>query len=258
MKNVLQVVPLEGCVNFRDLGGYMTKNGERVKSGMLFRSGNLSELTEADRSLLQQMGIQKILDLRGFDEIEKFPDPKINDCTWHHTPLFADGSELAQVDSDSSFADILRRTKPGELLLKKNQDMVTYKTSFQQIFQLLLDTPDSPTLFHCMAGKDRTGAIAALILAVLGVPRETIVEDYLYTNEVVDQLNAHFDRIGYNDLPNVEQAVIDALMEARKEYIDAFLDGIEITFGGIENYSKEVLNLSTEEITLLKQHLLEK
>ncbi|MET3699582.1 protein tyrosine phosphatase [Bacillus oleivorans] len=257
MKSVLREIKLEGGFNFRDLGGYQTKEGRTVRSGMLFRSGNLSRLTESDREIVKQLGIKKICDLRGMDEVERFPDPIIDDITWHHTPILSEEKMLGQVGDDTDFADQLRKTKPGELLMNLNQHMVTYKSAFRKVFQVLLTEPNHPLLFHCMAGKDRTGAVAALILRILGVPREKILEDYLYTNETLEQMAVNFTEIGYNDLPNIDQDVLDALFEARTEYINAFLDEIDAKYGNIDLYAKEFLGLSENDIKVLKSHLLE-
>ncbi|MBM6616874.1 tyrosine-protein phosphatase [Bacillus suaedaesalsae] len=257
MTIILREIKLEGSFNFRDLGGYITENGSRLKRGMLYRSGNLSRLTESDLHIVSQLGINRICDLRGLDEIEKFPDPVLDGVTWHHTPILSDEQMLGQVGEHREFADLLRNTKPGELLINLNQHMVGFKQAFQKVFEVLLAEPKKPLLFHCMAGKDRTGAVAALILSILGVPRETILEDYLYTNETLEQLSANFQEIGYNNLPNIEQDVLDALFEARAEYIHTFLDELLAKYESIERYAKEFLGLSDEDIRVLKDSLLE-
>ena len=257
LKSVLREIKLEGGFNFRDLGGYQTEDCRQVKSGMLFRSGNLSRLTESDREIVKQLGIKKICDLRGMDEVERFPDPIFEDTTWHHTPILSEEKMLGQVGDDPDFANQLKNTKPGELLIHLNQHMVSYKMAFQNVFKVLLTKPNQPLLFHCMAGKDRTGAVAAIILSILGVSREHILEDYLYTNQTLEKMAENFTEIGYNNLPNIDQAVLNALFEAREEYINALLDELDAKYGSIDIYTKVVLNLSKSEIELLKSHLLE-
>ncbi|MGY3715931.1 tyrosine-protein phosphatase [Sutcliffiella cohnii] len=256
-KTVINNLNVAGTINLRDLGGVQTKDGQMVKKGMLYRSGNLSRLTEAGEATLKELGIKKICDLRGIDETNKYPDPMMDGVAWFHTPLLAEEAALGNAGDHSSFVQELRNSKPGELLISLNKKMVHYKSSFQQVFKVLLTEPEKPFLFHCMAGKDRTGAIAALILSILGVSRESILQDYLFTNDASGDINTHFDEIGYNDLPNVDVAVLDALFEARVEYITTFLDEIDKHYGSIDNYTKEVLELSDEEIVLLKENLLQ-
>jgi protein-tyrosine phosphatase len=253
----LRVIELEGSFNFRDLGGYPTNEGKKVKKGMLYRSGNLSRLTEADKLIVTQLGIKKICDLRGHDEVALFPDPVLEDAKWHHTPILSDERMMGQVGDQADFADELRKTKPGELLLTLNKNVVSFKSALQKLFEVLLEEPDQPLLFHCMAGKDRTGAVAAIILNMVGVPRELIEEDYLFTNQTLEQMSEHFDAIGYNHLPNIDQEVLDALFEARKEYIHALFDELDAKYGSIELYAKELLGLTSEDIDILKEHLLE-
>ncbi|MCT2536012.1 tyrosine-protein phosphatase [Aquibacillus koreensis] len=257
MNHTLREINLEGTFNFRDLGGYLTEDGRRVKAGVLFRSGNLSAMTEDDLKKVAGLGIKKICDLRGVDEIEKFPDPVLDGASWYHTPILSDQQILGQVGEHQDFADVLRATKPGELLLNLNKNVVTFKQALQNVLNVLLTEPHEPLLFHCMAGKDRTGAVAALFLRMLGVPRETILEDYLYTNETLDKMNAHFTAIGYNNLPNIEQEVLDALFEARAEYIEAFLDEIESNYDSIDVYLTEVLELTKADLEKIREHLLE-
>jgi protein-tyrosine phosphatase len=257
MKHTLSEIKLDGSFNFRDIGGYQTEDGRSIKRGILYRSGNLSRLTEKDMEIVNQLGIKRICDLRGLDEIEKFPDPMLDGVIWHHTPILSDEVMLGQIGDHSDFAEKLRNTKPGEMLLNLNQNMVSFKQAFQNVFKVLLKEPDKPLLFHCMAGKDRTGAVAALILRLLGVPRHIIVEDYLYTNETLEQMAVNFEEIGYNNLQDIHQDVLVALFEARAEYINVFLDKIEAKYDNIEFYLTEALGLSGEDISVLKHHLLE-
>jgi protein-tyrosine phosphatase len=257
MNNILREIQLEGSFNFRDLGGYETVDGRNVKRGMLFRSGNLSRVTEKDIEMINQLGIGKICDLRGLDEIEKFPDPILDGAIWSHTPLVSDEKMVRQVGDLADFEHALINSKPGELLISLNQAMVTYKNAFQNVFKILLTEPHTPMLFHCMAGKDRTGTVAALILSVLGVPRPLIEEDYLYTNNTLEQMKANFADIGFNDLPHIDKEVLDAMFEARAEYIHAFFNELENKYGSIDSYFKDVIGLTDDEINLLKSHLLE-
>ncbi len=148
-------------------------------------------------------------------------------------------------------------SNPGEMLIKLNRKITAYTSTFRRVFEILLSEPQAPLLFHCMAGKDRTGAVAALILSVLGVPREIITDDYLYTNNTLGQMKAHFQELGFGVPLQFDPSILDAMFEARVEYINAFFDELENQFGSVDSYIKESIGLTTEDIHILKSHLLE-
>lgn len=249
-----RIIELEGSFNFRDMGGYPTIDGYHVKWGMLYRSGNLSGMTKADLEIVNQLGIKKICDLRAKDEINKYPDPILNGAAWNHVPVIQDEVKIKHV------GDLVSPYENGDLgglLISLNREMVTYTETFQKVFKLLLDEPQNPFLFHCMAGKDRTGVVAALILSVLGVSRDIILEDYLFTNHSLEKIKANLLTSESHNLQQINQEVFDALLEARVEYINAFFDKLESTYLSIDSYIKEKISLTNADIALLKKHLLE-
>lgn len=255
MDRVNREIILEGSFNFRDLGGYQTPEGYSVKRGQLFRSGNLSKLTEKDMELIVRLGIKNICDLRREDEIGRYPDPIFTDTRWNHIPVNPDRNVVSQVGDLGESSPNLN--EPGELLIYLNRKMVSYSGTFRKVFEILLEEPQAPMLFHCMAGKDRTGAVATLILSALGVSRDVIEEDYLYTNSTLDRMKAHFAGLeSYNRKP-VDQAVLDAMFEARLEYLHAFYDEVEKGYGSMDSYLKEAIGLTDRNISKLKAYLLE-
>ncbi len=257
MEQVLREVHLEGTFNFRELGGYPTSDGRRVKSGILFRSGNLSRLTEQDFVTISKLGIKNICDLRDDDEVGNHPDPVIEGATWNHISLVNDEKAVRQVGDLSQFESKLMNSKPGEMLTNLNRDLVANTTAFEKIFRVLLDEPGKPMLFHCMAGKDRTGAVAALLLSVIGVARDVIEEDYLYTNNTLEAMQEDFNAIGYTMPDFIDKEVVQAMYEARVEYINAFFDEIEREYGSVESYVLNGIGLEKEDITKLRSYLLD-
>ncbi|WP_052345855.1 tyrosine-protein phosphatase [Paucisalibacillus sp. EB02] len=257
MEKVLREVHLEGCFNFRELGGYKTSDGRSVKSGILFRSGNLSRLTELDIATIGKLGIKNICDLRDDDEIGKHPDPVLKGAMWNHIPMINDEKAVRQVGDLSHFESKLINSKPGEMLVNLNQDLVANTTAFAKIFRVLLNEPGKPMLFHCMAGKDRTGAVAALLLSTIGVPLDIIEEDYLYTNNTLDAMQEGFNAIGYTMPDYIDKEVVQAMYEARVEYIRAFFNEIERVYGSVESYLLNGIGLEKEDINLLRSHLLD-
>lgn len=258
LEQAIKDILLEGSFNFRDVGGMITEDGRHVKKGKLFRSGNLSLLTAAGIEVLQGLEIKHICDLRDQDEITNHPDPEINGIKWIHIPLMNDEAAVRQAGDIIKFEDKLINSKPGEMLLNMNRAMVGKTAAFEKIFRILLDEPDKALLFHCMAGKDRTGAVAALLLSALGVSRQLIEEDYLYTNNALEIMEKSFEKIGYAFPEHIDRDVVIAMYEARVAYIRAFFDEIEEKYGNVENYLINGVGLEKEEIHQLRNSLLEK
>lgn len=182
-----RVIKLKGSQNTRDIGGYATENGRRISWGKVFRSDNLSRLRPEDFQRLESLGLKTVIDLRTQREVEKAPTvwqgdkpPKI----FHYAIGKSDGEWVREQ------SQLIRkgRFKPSDTLnlyVKAYQLLPTVgQESYQDLLELLLDKSNWPLLIHCTAGKDRTGVAVALIFEVLGVDRNTIMEDYLLTNEV--------------------------------------------------------------------------
>ncbi len=176
-------VSLDGCFNFRDLGGYQTRDGRRMRPGRVFRSDGLQELTPSDLDLLcGEMGLGTVIDLRSDEEVSEVGCGRIAErATIHHVPLF-------QSTRSGAAADAVRSQLPADmgglyfLMLTAAQDPIV------QVVKLLA-AAESPAVFHCAAGKDRTGVISALLLSLLGVPEDTIVADYAFSRRNIDQIN---------------------------------------------------------------------
>ncbi len=174
-----RIVPLEGAFNFRDLGGYATADGRVVRTRTLFRSGGLSKLTAPDLELLGSFGLRTVLDLRSHAEVEAGAFPvhahaidfrhlSIMDQTWDPAVALAAGvttTSFLHGAYTSMLADGTDR--------------------FAAAFDLLAAPGAFPAVFHCAAGKDRTGLLAMLLLGALGVDTETLVADYVLTQEVM-------------------------------------------------------------------------
>ncbi len=176
-----RTIALEGASNVRDLGGYRTKDGARVKFGRVFRSARLSDLTESDAALLRAAGVGRVVDLRGAGEQEAAPT-RLGGVRIHD--LSIDPSLGASLRDLAEQGEAARPAIMGLMCQAYASYALTWNHRYAQMFDLLLE-PDAPALlFHCTAGKDRTGFGAALILAALGVDKATVQEDYLATNRL--------------------------------------------------------------------------
>ncbi|WP_159424936.1 tyrosine-protein phosphatase [Streptomyces sp. TLI_053] len=185
---------LFGAVNARDLGGYRTADGLVLRAGVALRSDGLDRLTDEDLGRLAGLGLRRIVDLRSPDEVrEAGPDRTAAGMTLHHLPVFAVDFDiratlraaLAERDPAGQRA-LLGDGRAGAMMTGLYRWFVTdsiAREQFGRVLRLLAEPGASPLLFHCSAGKDRTGWVAAVLLTALGVDRETVFTDYLLTNE---------------------------------------------------------------------------
>lgn len=241
-----RVLPLQGGRNFRDLGGYRTVDGRMVKWGLLYRSGEMHDLTPADYSYLQRRGIRTVCDFR--DTAERTREPTL----WP-------AGQTPKVLSDDYTLDVSAMKLPGDPASWTREQVVTamtatypqlldqFKGQYARMFAELL-AGDVPLAFHCTAGKDRTGVAAALLLTALGVPRATVVEDYLLSNQHMAPMPAH--PIGFWAKLSPEAA--RAFAGVDRHYIDAVFAVTDRHPGGTMGYLKDKLGLGAPEIAKLR------
>jgi protein-tyrosine phosphatase len=230
-----RLVPLEAGFNLRDFGGYATADGRRVKRGMLFRSGTMALLTQADEERLRALGISGICDFRR--QNERLAEP----TRWHESAGIAywsrDYGEVSGIlgemlkDPDATAED-MRNT----MIRLYREIPVDHAPSYRAMFGQMAKG-DLPILINCSAGKDRTGVGAALILAALGVPRETIDQDYLATNIHADW-DMLFSRRDTAVARNARRnpAMMAPLLAADTLYLDALFTVLDADHGGVEGY----------------------
>ena len=242
---------MQGAVNFRDLGGYPTADGHHVKWHSIYRSADISALTPADLDTLKTRNIVYDVDLRGITESAKAPD-KLNPGTDYI--LCPAGSDSV---NSAMFRHLAGMTQGGDSLMLAFYTNTTYFTPrYKPFFGKLLTMPAGDALvFHCTAGKDRTGIAAALLLYALGVPYATIREDYEATNyyRAGDNGKALQSLAGMH----ISESVAKALMSAKGEYLDATFDALRMEYGSVDRYLEEQLGLDQEERAKLRAKYLE-
>ncbi len=176
-----RLIALDGAQNFRDLGGYATADGHRVRWRRVFRSAALELVTPRDVDTIASLAVTDVFDLRTLAERSHFGAGPLGarGVRHHHVPLIAEvetAAHRAAVPAPAADRDDPRPVAAGYLsMLDEGRPTVA------RIFGHLADSPEGATVFHCTAGKDRTGLLAALLLSALGVDRDTIVEDYALT-----------------------------------------------------------------------------
>ncbi|MBR0681744.1 tyrosine-protein phosphatase [Roseomonas eburnea] len=242
-----RVLPLEGASNLRDLGGWQAAGGRRVRHGMVFRSAALHGLTDVDLAQLGRTGLRTVCDLRGAREATRAPSRLPPGAEPHPLPI--------EPFVGASLKDMLERgaaTGEGATDLLR-QAYLAYATdhlpTYRQLFALLLEEERRPLLFHCSAGKDRTGLGAALILTVLGADRATVMADYQAT-----------DRFWRRDHPlpqDVPRAAAEAILATHPALLHEALDAAISRFGSVEGLAREGLGLDRAALAELHSALLD-
>lgn len=232
MTDMSPLLPLEGGFNLRDMGGYATADGRTLKHGMLYRSGIMSMLTEADERHLAGLGIVTVCDLRRANERASRPTRWCGPAGVHY--LARDYSESSGVFNELLDCEAPTLQQARDMMIAVYREiLVDHAPSYAAMFARMLDG-HVPLLFNCTAGKDRTGVAAALILWALGVPRETILEDYLLTNR------ADFSRMltteGRSKLRRIPADVLAQILAADPDYLDAMFAELDRSHGGIDAY----------------------
>lgn len=247
---------LEGVANARDLGGYRTVGGLRVRRGMIYRAGDLSTATNADLERLQALDVQLIVDLRHDDETAAAPDRLPPGTAYVRLPFNESDSQIRQV-----LALIANLARVEELLLRVYSGLV-FDTGAHKLGALLrlLATDDRalPVLIHCSAGKDRTGLASALLLSLLGVDDETIYADYSLSNRYYAAFYAGTTRHvkpGWNFGLIAED--LHPLMLANPAILRAMLAHIRVRYGSVEGYLAECAGVDAATIEQLRARLLE-
>jgi protein-tyrosine phosphatase len=248
---------LEGAYNFRDLGGMRTADGKTVRWGQLFRSDTLTHLTAHDYERLNAIGISLVCDLRSREE------RKTGSTEWRDgSPVFV----LAAVGEDSNGASLggtqMEKLQSGNVTLDEGRSIFEgfyvqmvfgSAAKFGSVLRAI-ETTDRPAMFHCTGGRDRTGITAALLLHILGVPHETIVEDFVLSTKYLDENPSTTSSRGIQ----AEQArVLAGIILLQPRYIEAVFKAIDQRYGNFDRYRREALHFSDADVATLKSRLLE-
>ncbi len=236
MQSPTRSLNLSGAANFRDLGGYTTAGGQQVRWRRLFRSDQLAGLTPNDLAVLSNLGLARAFDFRG--EAERRAQP-------YDVPGVAQVALPIEPTVVQRLKDLL---ESGQRLTA--QDTVrlmqqTYRAfvhdnaaRFSELFGYVLES-DAPLVFHCTAGKDRTGFAAAMLLLALGVPHPVVIQDYLLTNELF-----RMPRVEPGRAP---QEVLDVLWRVQADFLDAALQAVQSDYGGVLPYLDKALGVGPRE-----------
>ncbi|MFJ3882822.1 tyrosine-protein phosphatase [Streptomyces sp. NPDC090077] len=242
-----RLIKLEGTANFRDAGGYRTTTGQWVKMGEVYRSDALNKLTANDLAKLERLRVRTVFDLRMQDERTKDADKVPAGAHYVVADVFA-GSGAFQTLPKSPDEAVKAMVDAEKAMVGGEGG----KKAYTQVLDGIRSDRGRAVLFHCTAGKDRTGWANATLLTALGVPQETVMADYLASN---DYRKAANDAV-LSHLPAQQAAVYKPLLDVRPEYLNAGYDEVKAKYGSFDRYLKDGLGVDARELRELKKDLL--
>lgn len=253
---------LAGAPNFRDMGGYRARDGRRLRYNLVFRSEGLAELTGDDLEVVRKLGIHLICDLRSEHEREQVPTrwPDNSPVKTLHLDIAADLRAEYAVMSKLLLASPSSEGANEAMLTTYRQFPTAFAGRLSQFFEQILAGTHLPLIFHCAAGKDRTGFMAALLLIALEVPLDAVIGDYLLTARYWNgqrgeaAIRQALFAIFGEEPPT---AVIQPLMMVKEEYLLAAFDVIEQQYKTVDSYLEQVAGLGAKQRLALQNLLLE-
>lgn len=253
-------VALEGAQNFRDVGGYATEDGRHVRWGLFYRADSLGALTDADLDKIHQLGIKLVCDFRSAEERAEDPDrlPAADPPERLELPI------LDESFSPSAFREKITSGQLGDtdlrqMLIEGNRLFATrYAPRYQAMLERLTDPASLPAVVHCTAGKDRTGFAAAVLLRTLGVPEQTVYEDFLLTNHyTAGEIERTLWIIRFASLFRTDPEQVRPVLGVERAYLEAAFDAIEANYGSFDAYRSQALGLDDAETEAFRRLALE-
>lgn len=254
-----QSLGIASVPNLRDLGGYKTSDGSIVAKGLVYRSNQLSGISQEDMEKLASLQLKTAHDLRTAEEREKRPDELPSGVEYVWLDVLADSPQAGPAQLEK----LIQEPKAANAALGGGQaeagfqqsyrefvSLPSAKSEFRNLFLALGDKNQLPTLFHCTTGKDRTGWAAAAFLTLLGVPGDVVIEDYLRSNDYI--IPAYQKVIDGFVAGGGDAAIPQAILGVKKEYLEAAFDEMKTKYGTIENYFSEGLGIDVNQQKALR------
>ncbi|MGX6961511.1 tyrosine-protein phosphatase [Vagococcus xieshaowenii] len=249
---------LESLTNFRDIGGYRGLDNKKVTQHLMYRSGEINHLTKEDhQAFLEDYHIQTIFDFRSTSEREERPNELFDGVTTVAIDI------LKGMEQSVGMADLKEEASqkhPDEYMLDIYRAFITEPSAREGYKEFLetVATLDTPFIFHCFAGKDRTGFGAALILALLGVSELDIYHDYLLTNKLRKKANNKLiETMAREGMPKEQLEMFRIMMEVKYEYLAESFAQIKEHFGTVEQYVLEGIGVDAATISQIRNKYLE-
>jgi protein-tyrosine phosphatase len=241
-----RVIQFESIANFRDLGGYAAMKGRSTAWRRLYRSGDPTEMTSRDKNILKsEIGLKTVIDLSSPDEVKKSKKIRLFGdigAKYFNIPFRPDEPNYYEKE-----LKLYQKTLNMGYFYLGRINHESFSRKLAQALEIIVSSQNHPVLFHCGAGKDRTGVMAAMVLKLVGVSDEDVVGDYFFTDAAMDEIR---ERVVNNpgtrdDVKNLP----DFHWWAKPEYMQTFLDGVKKEYGSAAGYLKKY----EAEKTLIKQ-----
>lgn len=259
-------IALKSVSNARDLGGMPAADGRRIQKGRLFRSGMLADLSKKDAKWLQDVPLRWVIDLRMPFERAREPEPKkrLSFAEFEHLSVLS-GSAVG-ITADEAPKSFLEEL-PSYESDAAAESMSFYPSillsevalrSWRRFFEILLATEEGAVLWHCSAGKDRTGLAAFLVELALGVPQDLVMEDYLASNRYTEPLMEEMLRaVGLTSIAPKTLEMIHVLFTVSARYLEAAVAAVLARYGTLDAYFDEALELDQDKRERLRELYLE-
>jgi len=247
-----ELVRLASADNFRDVAGsgYPATGGGRVRRGVLFRSNELT-LTHEDAQALAALGVEAVFDLRDAHEVEAHPDAPVPGATWRHIEVKGIPMEaVATLQTREQGLAVMGEVYRG--FVEKEGG----RAAFAELLRAIADG-NATQVFHCTAGKDRTGWASALLLHVAGVAPEVVLEDYLATNTISSATREKYLGLVRENLGEDKVEVYETVMVADADYLQQAYDAVHSSYGSMEGYLSDGLGLGPDTLAALRARLVE-
>ncbi|TDC36338.1 tyrosine-protein phosphatase [Micromonospora sp. 15K316] len=258
---------LVGAPNARDLGGLIGAGGRRVRAGRLIRTPALGRLTDDDLSVFGKLAPACVVDLRDHSEVAVAPadrlvgEPRLVPLPVYDPehPVFTYVSAVLLGHDLSSYAELARQGTPAAMaaIYRWFVTGVSARAGFGEAVRLAARAENLPLVYHCSAGKDRTGWLTVILLTALGVDEEAIRAEYLRNNPLTESLRAVLVEAMRRRQPELDVEAVLPVLEVRPEYLDAGYDEVRRVHGSFDGYLRDGLGLTDEVVEALRTHLLE-
>jgi len=262
-----RILPIAGMYNFRDLGGYRTTTGKRVKWGIGYRSDYLHNLDDAGIPYLKSLNLETIIDFRSPEEVEERPNKDIGVRNFvfdpqAHLAKLAGGLQDGSSEDDAEIMERAENEAAGDAeMILQQETFVSSEASqaaFSNMLHTIADPAAIPLMFHCRGGKDRTGFAALILLGLLGIDDKTLIYDYMLTHRAREKKNKLYYESFLEKTGDVDKAkYMFTLFDVKPTYLAAAIRKIMSEYGSIKNYTQTVLGVQEDEIKTLEDMFLE-